>query len=80
MIQIPFKTLKIFCEPIDELYLPEFKGSSFRGIIGRTLKSALCILKTQSTCYNCPLVKDCYYNYLFETIPDKSRPLPFNLH
>ncbi|HAA83648.1 MULTISPECIES: CRISPR system precrRNA processing endoribonuclease RAMP protein Cas6 [Thermodesulfobacterium] len=80
MIKIPYRNLTFVCEPKDELYLPEFKGSSFRGVIGRALRSALCTLKTMSDCHECPLFKTCYYAYIFETIPDKTTPLPFNLH
>ncbi len=80
ILSIPYKILTITCEPEDELYLPTFKGSSFRGVVGRTLKKALCVLKTYENCHLCPLYKECYYAYIFETIPDPNKPLPFNLH
>jgi len=80
MIEIPYNLIDIYCEPEDELYLPQFKGSSFRGVIGRTLRKALCVLKSYEACPPCPLKNKCYYAYLFETIPSQHGPLPFNLH
>lgn len=71
-ISIPYKTITITCEPEEELFLPSFKGSSFRGVIGRTLRKALCVLKSFQSCYQCPLNKNCYYAYIFESIPDPS--------
>lgn len=80
IVEIPYKILNLDCEPEDELYLPSFKGSSFRGVIGRTLRKALCVLKTYKDCRQCPLYLNCYYAYIFETIPNPEKPLPFNLH
>ncbi len=79
-LNIPYKVLTFLCEPENELYLPEFKGSTFRGILGRTLRQALCVLKTYKDCHLCPIYKTCYYAYIFETIPDPEKPLPFNFH
>lgn len=79
-LKIPYKILDITCEPVDELYLPTFKGSSFRGVIGRTLKQAFCILKAYQNCHNCPINSKCYYAYIFETIPNHQKTLPFNFH
>jgi len=79
-LEIPYKIINITCEPIDELHLPSFKGSSFRGVIGRTLRQALCVLKSYKDCHQCPIYKNCYYAYIFETIPDPHKKLPFNLH
>lgn len=80
LLYLPYRILDFTCRPKEELYLPEFKGSTFRGVLGRALKSALCVLKTQPECKPCPLVKNCYYAYLFETIPVFDSELPFNLH
>ncbi|RKX59699.1 MAG: CRISPR-associated protein Cas6 [Thermodesulfobacteriota bacterium] len=79
-LKIPYKILRLTCEPEDELYLPLFKGSSFRGVLGRTLKNALCVLKTYQECRQCPIYLKCYYAYIFETIPDPKKIAPFNLH
>lgn len=79
-LTIPYRILSFQGEPEDELYLPAFKGSTFRGVLGRTLRQALCALKTFKNCRECPLYQSCYYAYIFETIPDPSKPLPFNFH
>ncbi|MEN3039362.1 MAG: CRISPR system precrRNA processing endoribonuclease RAMP protein Cas6 [Candidatus Kryptonium sp.] len=80
MIRIPYKVLTFTCEPENALFLPTFKGSSFRGVFGRTLKKALCTLKTQKDCNDCPLLHLCYYAYIFETIPQRDSSLPFGFH
>ncbi|MCX7612913.1 MAG: CRISPR system precrRNA processing endoribonuclease RAMP protein Cas6 [Caldimicrobium sp.] len=77
LLNIPYKIITFTCKPEDELYLPAFKGSTFRGVLGRALKQALCTLKTQKDCLSCPLLRTCYYAYIFETIPHRERPLPF---
>jgi len=79
-LEIPYKIINITCEPIDEIHLPSFKGSSFRGVIGRSLRQTLCILRSYKDCRQCPIYKNCYYAYIFETIPDPNKKLPFNLH
>ncbi|HRT61066.1 MAG TPA: CRISPR system precrRNA processing endoribonuclease RAMP protein Cas6 [Syntrophales bacterium] len=49
----------------DDAVLPEFKGSTFRGIFGHSLKKVVCILKTQE-CDRCILGSKCIYRFVFE--------------
>lgn len=71
MVQIKFLTLEFKLKSIDEIKLPSFKGSSFRGGFGKALKSVVCTLKTKE-CGECILREKCLYAYVFETIPPSS--------
>ncbi len=49
----------------DDAILPEYKGSTFRGIFGRSLKKIVCALKNQE-CSKCLLREKCVYFQVFE--------------
>jgi len=53
-------------EALDTLRLPEFKGSTFRGALGRMLKQMSCIRRDRD-CTCCSISQACSYTYLFET-------------
>jgi hypothetical protein len=55
---------------LDELNLPPYKGSTFRGAFGQALKQVVCALRRQE-CSGCLLRDRCVYVYLFETPPPK---------
>lgn len=76
-------SLKILIEAVDDLELPEFKGSTFRGAFGRTLKKVICIRRGQD-CDSCIIKGTCAYTFIFETETyfgkdDRSLPRPFVL-
>ncbi|MFZ4437621.1 MAG: CRISPR system precrRNA processing endoribonuclease RAMP protein Cas6 [Syntrophales bacterium] len=50
----------------DDAILPEYKGSTFRGIFGHALKKVVCALKRQ-VCEGCILSEKCVYALVFET-------------
>jgi len=50
----------------DDAILPEYKGSTFRGIFGHALKKVVCALKRQ-VCEDCILREKCVYALVFET-------------
>lgn len=52
----------------DDAILPEYKGSSFRGVFGHALKGVVCALKRQG-CTECILREKCIYSLVFETPP-----------
>ncbi len=54
------------CRFLDEAELPEYKGSTFRGVFGHALKRTVCALKRQG-CEGCLLRPKCIYVFLFET-------------
>jgi len=50
--------------------LPEYKGSTLRGVFGHSLKRVVCALKRQ-TCEGCLLSSTCVYAFLFEALRKK---------
>lgn len=57
------------CEFQTDAVLPEYKGSSFRGVFGHALKKVVCALKRQE-CADCLLLTKCIYPFIFEGIPE----------
>jgi hypothetical protein len=54
------------CSLTSKAYLPPFKGSTFRGAFGSSLKRVSCVLRHQE-CAACLLKERCLYSYVFET-------------
>jgi len=67
-LQLAKFTLKL--RIIEKIILPEYKGSTFRGVLGWQLRKILCCNPESSDCTACLLSLKCLYNYLF------SPPLP----
>jgi hypothetical protein len=57
------------CVLEDDAHLPEYKGSTFRGVFGHALKKVVCALRKQ-TCHDCLLKQKCVYAFVFESIRD----------
>ena len=51
----------------NELILPEYKGSTIRGIFGHAFKRVACIKSSSENCSDCSLKERCPYNYVFNT-------------
>jgi hypothetical protein len=54
----------------EKIVLPEYKGSTFRGVLGWRLKKIICVNRDVAECRDCLLASKCLYTYLF------SPPLP----
>lgn len=54
------------CVLINDALLPNYKGSTIRGLFGRALKSVVCVLR-RIPCNQCHLNKRCLYTRIFET-------------
>lgn len=50
----------------ETIYLPAYKGSTFRGGFGNSFKKVVCVFR-RKYCQECPINKDCSYSYIFET-------------
>ena len=61
-----FGNYRFSCLFTDDAELPEFKGSTFRGVFGRALKNVVCALRRQE-CTGCLLKDRCLYSVVFET-------------
>ncbi|MDT8379304.1 MAG: CRISPR system precrRNA processing endoribonuclease RAMP protein Cas6 [Desulfotignum sp.] len=57
----------------DSAFLPFYKGSTFRGVLGHALKRIICALK-HTTCKDCMLRTHCAYALVFETRHARSAP------
>lgn len=54
-------------EAIDELRMPAYQGSTFRGGLGHVLKRLVCFAPDARACVPCGRRIDCPYGYLFAT-------------
>ncbi|MBI5745593.1 MAG: CRISPR system precrRNA processing endoribonuclease RAMP protein Cas6 [Nitrospirae bacterium] len=52
----------------DEICLPPYKGSTFRGGFGHAFKKVVCAIRGKE-CVECLLKTRCIYSYVFETYP-----------
>jgi hypothetical protein len=50
----------------EELNLPAYKGSAFRGLFGHSLRKVVCVTQ-MIDCRDCMLRDNCAYAYIFET-------------
>ncbi len=66
---IPYQKFEFIIEAIDELNLPYYKGSTFRGGFGNVFRRIVCALRSQD-CNDCMLRSKCIYAYVFETSPE----------
>ncbi len=53
----------------DDAVLPEYKGSTFRGVFGHSLRKVVCAMKQQE-CADCLLREKCLYFQVFEIQTD----------
>lgn len=54
--------------PTEPLFLPEYKGSAFRGGFGHVFRKVACVASALGS-RDCPLNERCPYHYIFETPP-----------
>jgi hypothetical protein len=66
-----FAKFSLLLEATENLHLPEYKGSTFRGGFGNALKKALCMTKTFD-CPPCLLQQNCQYISIFEPRVNKT--------
>jgi len=70
-VSMKFSKYRFTIKPQNQLILPPYKGSTFRGGFGHALKRAVCIDRGQE-CAQCVHRQKCMYSYVFETsIPQK---------
>jgi len=66
--EIPFVRLAYTYRCQEDLQLPPYKGSAWRGALGHALKKVTCALR-RASCAECLLRQTCVYVYVFETPP-----------
>ncbi len=74
--RLPFRAvrLRLRAEAIDEISLPAYPGSVFRGIYGAALRRISC-MTGQRRCEGCPLLLTCPYPELFDPVPKEVETL-----
>ncbi|MCX7770462.1 MAG: CRISPR system precrRNA processing endoribonuclease RAMP protein Cas6 [Proteobacteria bacterium] len=77
-MRIQYIKTNFVIEPIHELNLPYFKGSTFRGVFGNAFRKVVCTLKRMD-CHECILKSSCIYAYVFETSPSGETAI-LNMH
>jgi len=65
-ITMEFGNYQFLIRLTDDAFLPSYKGSTFRGLLGHALKSVVCPLKLEN-CSSCILRSTCTYALCFET-------------
>lgn len=63
---IDYQKYTFLLKPLEPIFLPAYKGSTFRGGFGVAFKKVVCVFR-QKECRNCTLNKECPYFYIFET-------------
>lgn len=67
--RLPLGHYRLHWQALDDVRLPPFAGSAWRGAFGHALKQLVCVTR-EPTCPACLLFRSCLYPYLFETPPD----------
>ncbi|MEP9412483.1 MAG: CRISPR system precrRNA processing endoribonuclease RAMP protein Cas6 [Candidatus Brocadia sp.] len=74
-MKIPYKRFAFIFEAEEEIHLPSYKGSTFRGAFGTQFKRVVCALRKED-CRDCLLKQRCIYAYIFEShSPDGEKVL-----
>ncbi|HEK86292.1 MAG TPA: CRISPR system precrRNA processing endoribonuclease RAMP protein Cas6 [Candidatus Aminicenantes bacterium] len=73
-MRLEFQKYTIFLKPKKTILLPPYKGSTFRGGFGNSLKRVVCLFRNKN-CQECPLNGECVYAYVFETMSLSKNPL-----
>jgi hypothetical protein len=67
-----FAIFRFFFVPQERVVLPPYKGSIFRGCMGKFLRQATCVM-SKKICKECQGISSCVYYQVFETpIPKES--------
>lgn len=67
-------------EALDELRMPAYQGSTFRGGLGHALKRLVCAAPGSRDCAPCARRNDCPYGYLFAASAPPDGPSLHGLH
>lgn len=67
-INLPLARYRFCFKADDNILLPPYSGSSWRGLFGHQLKQTVCVTRERN-CQECLLWRSCVYTYLFETPP-----------
>lgn len=66
--QLPIARYSLAFEAAERVRLPVYAGSAWRGVLGHSLKRAVCVTR-EPRCADCLLYRSCAYPYVFDTPP-----------
>lgn len=61
--------LKLKFRALEQVNLPQFSGSTWRGALGQALRRTICVYPN-AQCHNCPMQSICWYARLYATTVD----------
>ncbi len=68
---LPHELYRFVLEPLESMRLPTYKGSTFRGVFGHSLRKVACALRDER-CPTCLVRSTCTYQRVFETQVDRA--------
>ena len=69
---LDFAQMRLHFQARQQLRLPPYKGSTFRGAFGIAFKRAVCIVQ-HGDCARCLVRAQCVYPYIFDTPVDNAQ-------
>ena len=72
--KLQFQRFRFVLEAINELLLPEYKGSTLRGGFGHSFREIVCTMGP-IPCSTCLLQQKCPYPQMFETPINSAEPV-----
>ncbi len=73
-MKISYNRFSFILEPVEEILLPSYKGSTLRGAFGVAFKRVVCALRKED-CSECLLSGRCIYFQIFEARAEGENPL-----
>jgi hypothetical protein len=67
-IRLPIARYRLHYQAVDAVRLPEYAGSTWRGVLGHALKRTVCVTH-EPVCAGCLVYTSCAYAYVFQTPP-----------
>src|SRR5690625_1017473 len=71
---IPIDRHRFIAQMQEDVWLPEYAGSLFRGQFGAALRRLSC-MTGQPVCHGCPLLTTCPYTQIFKPVPPAQHDL-----
>ena len=71
---LPIARYQFTAQIQEDIWLPEYAGSLFRGQFGAALRRLSCMTR-QLECAGCPLLETCPYTQIFQPVPPTEHPI-----
>jgi hypothetical protein len=74
-----FSVFQFTAEVTEDIFISEYKGSTFRGGFGKSFKRLVCINPEENDCYKCIVNKNCSYHKIFNSNIDAETSQRLNI-